>query len=142
MRKCLLLCVFFAVAYAGHECVWIIGKVDCENDPSKNLNVEIRVYDRDGVGPFRLIDPDDLMGVTFSNEDGSFQLDGCGDDYDWIPGVKNVPEPYMEIRHYCNNPEGETITLPEFSKFVPETYEIGTVVLDRKSYNRAARNNN
>uniref|UniRef100_A0A1I7XQW8 Transthyretin-like family protein n=1 Tax=Heterorhabditis bacteriophora TaxID=37862 RepID=A0A1I7XQW8_HETBA len=44
--------------------------------------------------------------------------------------VRNPPEPYIEIRHYCNNAEGETITLPEFNKFVPDTYEIGTVILD------------
>jgi hypothetical protein len=58
---------------------------------------QIRVWDRDGPGPLQMIDPDDLMGVTFSNDDGRFQLDGCGDDFDWIPGVKNVPEPYIEV---------------------------------------------
>ncbi|KHJ78155.1 Transthyretin-like family protein, partial [Oesophagostomum dentatum] len=59
--------------------------------------------------------------VTFSNEDGRFQLDGCGDDFDWIPGLNNKIEPYVEIRHFCNNDVGETITLPQFKVFVPET---------------------
>uniref|UniRef100_A0A1I7XR30 Transthyretin-like family protein n=1 Tax=Heterorhabditis bacteriophora TaxID=37862 RepID=A0A1I7XR30_HETBA len=51
-----------ALSLAGRECVWIIGRVQCEKDSSKNLNVEVRVYDRDSFGPFKLIDPDDLMG--------------------------------------------------------------------------------
>lgn len=53
--------------------------------------------------------------VTFSNEEGRFSLDGCADDFDWLPGVPNVPEPYIKIRHYCNKEQGETIELPEFN---------------------------
>ncbi|PAV91754.1 hypothetical protein WR25_09257 [Diploscapter pachys] len=119
-----------AVVLAGRDCVWILGKVECEKDPSKNLNVEIRVLDRDGYGPLTLVDPDDLMGVTFTNDDGRFQLDGCGDDFDWVPGIKNSIEPYIKVRHYCNKEEGEEWTLPEFSKFVPDTYDVGTIKLD------------
>ncbi|VDM75867.1 unnamed protein product [Strongylus vulgaris] len=74
-----------------------------------------------------------LFRVTFSNEDGRFQLDGCGDDFDWIPGLNNKIEPYIEIRHFCNNDEGEIITLPQFKVFVPETYDVGTIVLDKPS---------
>jgi hypothetical protein len=44
-----------------------------------------------------MLDPDDLMGVTFTNDDGRFQLDGCGDDFDWIPGIKNSIEPYIKV---------------------------------------------
>lgn len=122
-----------AAVLAGRECVWVLGQVNCTTDKTKNLNVEIRVWDRDGVGPLQMIDPDDLMGVTFTNDNGMFQLDGCGDDFDWIPGIKNVPEPYIEIRHYCNDPKGETLTLPEFSTFVPNTYDMGVVLLDRET---------
>uniref|UniRef100_A0A8R1I343 Transthyretin-like protein 52 n=2 Tax=Caenorhabditis japonica TaxID=281687 RepID=A0A8R1I343_CAEJA len=134
IKTAFLLCVsLFSVSLAGRECVWVLGKVECQRDPTKNLNVEIRVWDRDGPGPLQLIDPDDLMGVTFSNDDGRFQLDGCGDDFDWIPGVKNVPEPYIEVRHYCNDEKGEMFQLPEFSTFVPNTYDIGTIVLDKET---------
>uniref|UniRef100_A0A0K0DJQ4 Transthyretin-like family protein n=1 Tax=Angiostrongylus cantonensis TaxID=6313 RepID=A0A0K0DJQ4_ANGCA len=94
----LLLCVLLIpLSFAGKECVWILGRVQCERDSTKNLNVEIRVWDRDAPGPFKLIDPDDLMGVTFSTDDGRFQLDGCGDDFDWIPGLSNKPEPYVQV---------------------------------------------
>ncbi|EPB77160.1 Transthyretin-like family protein [Ancylostoma ceylanicum] len=126
-----VLSLLIPLSLAGKDCVWILGRVQCEHDPTKNLNVEVRVWDRDSFGPFKLIDPDDLMGVTFTNEDGRFQLDGCGDDFDWIPGLNNKPEPYVEIRHYCNNDEGEVITMPEFKVFVPDTYDIGTIILDR-----------
>ncbi|VDN03764.1 unnamed protein product [Thelazia callipaeda] len=118
-------------ADAGHKCVWVHGKVDCHKDPSKNLNVEVRVYDRDGLSLAKIIDPDDLMGVTFTSEDGSFQLDGCGEDIDWIPGIPNNPEPYLQILHYCNNKLGEVIRLPQFRTFVPNTYEVGVINLDR-----------
>ncbi|CAJ0931400.1 unnamed protein product, partial [Mesorhabditis belari] len=129
-----LLFVFSKEVLGAHECVWITGQVNCQHDPSKNLNVEIRVYDRDSTFfLLKLMDPDDLMGVTFSSENGLFSLDGCGDDFDWVPGFKNKPEPYIQIRHYCNKAEGETITLPEFSTFVPNTYELGTFQLDGPS---------
>lgn len=51
-------------AYAGHKCVWVHGTVRCLKDPSKNLNVEVRVYDRDGLSFAKIIDPDDLMGLV------------------------------------------------------------------------------
>ncbi|TMS39747.1 hypothetical protein L596_006228 [Steinernema carpocapsae] len=68
--------------------------------------------------------------VSFTDDGGTFQLDGCGDDFDWIPGVPNDPEPYIQILHYCNNDKGEIMLLPEFNTFVPNTYEIGTIELD------------
>lgn len=49
---------------AGHKCVWVHGVVRCNKDPSRNLNVEVRAYDRDGISIAKLIDPDDLMGYT------------------------------------------------------------------------------
>ncbi|KAL3982314.1 Transthyretin-like family protein [Acanthocheilonema viteae] len=118
------------LAYAGHKCVWVHGHVRCHHDPSKNFNVEVRVYDRDGLSIAQLFDWDDLMGVTFTNEDGSFQLDGCGEDIDWIPGIPNDPEPYLKIFHYCNSTTGEFKTLLPFKTFMPETYEIDTINLD------------
>ncbi|VDK79978.1 unnamed protein product [Litomosoides sigmodontis] len=155
LNACVML-LMIPLAYAGHKCVWVHGTVRCHKDPSKNLNVEVRVYDRDGLSIAKIIDPDDLMGedapllavdvqimwelnwwrlsstlrVTFTNEDGSFQLDGCGGDIDWIPGISNYPEPYLQLLHYCNSQTGEIIRLPPFKIFVPKTYEIGTIDLD------------
>ncbi|MCP9265921.1 Bifunctional 3'-phosphoadenosine 5'-phosphosulfate synthase 2 [Dirofilaria immitis] len=165
-------------SYAEHKCVWVHGTVRCHRDPSRNLNVEVRVYDRDGLSIAKIVDPDDLMGdeqvcvrsykkdcaehrrlfvvlastirgeikqsvrftgnllsthtlnLTFTNEDGSFQLDGCGEDIDWIPGIPNNPEPYLQILHYCKSEMGEIIRLPPFRTFVPKTYEMGIINLD------------
>ena len=117
-------------AEAAHKCVWVRGAVRCNKNPAKQVNVEVRVYDRDGVSLFQMIDPDDLMGVSFTDEDGTFQLDGCGDDFDWFPGISNPPEPYVQIRHYCNSDKGETIQLPEFRTFVPDSYDLGVIELD------------
>lgn len=42
---------------------------------------------------FDRFDPDDKMGFTVvDNVDGYFNVEGCGDDFDWIPGIKNRPE--------------------------------------------------
>lgn len=54
-------------AYAEHKCVWVHGAVRCHKDPSRNLNVEVRVYDRDGLSLAKLIDPDDLMGLVHAS---------------------------------------------------------------------------
>jgi hypothetical protein len=126
----LLLVTFAIVADATHKCVWVRGILRCNKDQSKHYNVEVRVYDKDGISILQLLDPDDLMGVTFTEENGSFQLDGCGDDFNFIPGVENLPEPYIQIRHTCNGDKEETIELPVFDTFVPETHDIGILELD------------
>lgn len=54
-------------AEAAHKCVWVRGAVRCNKNPAKQVNVEVRVYDRDGVSLFQMIDPDDLMGYSFDN---------------------------------------------------------------------------
>jgi hypothetical protein len=58
----LLMGAIGVVVRAGHKCVWVHGTVKCNKDPVKHANVEIRVYDKDGIGPLQVIDPDDLMG--------------------------------------------------------------------------------
>ncbi|KAE9556243.1 hypothetical protein FO519_000582 [Halicephalobus sp. NKZ332] len=117
---------------ATHKCVWVRGILRCNKDPSKNFNIEVRVYDRDGISLFQMFDPDDLMGVSFTEQDGNFQLDGCGDDFNWFPGVENPPEPYIQIHHFCNSDRGETIKLPMFETFVPDTHDIGILELDKE----------
>ncbi|CAD5221121.1 unnamed protein product [Bursaphelenchus okinawaensis] len=128
---CLLLFLnLILLSEAAHKCVWVTGVLKCRKNPRNHANVEVRAYDKDGVSILQAIDPDDIMGVTFTDEDGTFKLDGCGDDFDWIPGVPNVPEPYLQIRHFCNSEKGETIRLPEFDVFVPDTYDVGILELD------------
>jgi len=115
---------------ATRKCAWVRGIVRCNRDPSKQMNVEVRLYDRDGIGPLKVFDPDDLMGITFTDHEGSFQLDGCGDDFNWIPGISNLPDPFVRIHHQCNNNQGEILDLPGFHVFVPETHDVGIVQLD------------
>uniref|UniRef100_A0A914E3Y7 Uncharacterized protein n=1 Tax=Acrobeloides nanus TaxID=290746 RepID=A0A914E3Y7_9BILA len=125
-----LLLLNFLGTKAAHKCVWVRGVLRCNKNPTKHFNVEVRVWDKDGVSIFQAIDPDDLMGVSFTDEDGTFALDGCGDDFDWIPGLENKPEPYVQILHYCNNEHGETIQMPIFKTFVPQTHDMGIMELD------------
>lgn len=70
------------------------------------------------------------FSVSFANEDGSFTVEGCGYDRDWLPFVTNNPEPYLQIHHNCNTEDGEDLVLPVFNVFVPETYQAGTIKLD------------
>jgi hypothetical protein len=89
--------IFLAIqiASATHKCVWVTGVLKCNKNEKNQMNVEVRAYDKDGIGILQAIDPDDLMGVTFTETDGSFKLDGCADDFNWLPGVPNLPDPYI-----------------------------------------------
>lgn len=79
--SCLLPVLFALVAVdATHKCVWVTGILRCNRNEKAQMNVEVRGYDKDGFGPFAMVDPDDLMGITFTDEHGRFQLDGCADD--------------------------------------------------------------
>lgn len=81
-----------------------------------------------------------FFSVTFTDEEGTFKLDGCADDFDWLPGVPNLPEPYIQIKHYCNSDAGETIRLPEFDVFVPDTYDVGILELDEIQNDSSSKN--
>ncbi|VDM53143.1 unnamed protein product [Angiostrongylus costaricensis] len=59
--------------------------------------LKLRVWDRDAPVALHFLNEDDLMGLTLSAGDGRFQLDGCGADLDWIPGLPNKPEPYVKV---------------------------------------------
>ena len=66
MKLIVFLLVSFAiVAEATHKCVWVRGILRCNKDQSKHYNVEVRVYDRDGISILQLLDPDDLMGFVW-----------------------------------------------------------------------------
>lgn len=71
-----------------------------------------------------------FYSVTFTERDGTISLDGCGADFDWLPGVSNPPDPYIIIRHSCNGVANEILELPEFNTFVPDSYDLGIIELD------------
>lgn len=55
---------------ATDKCVWAVGNLTCAKNSSRVGNVEIRLIDWDGGTIF---DPDDDMGFSLSNEDGTFR---------------------------------------------------------------------
>ncbi len=67
MKQSLLLFLVPIVCLLGlvesaHKCVLVRGALRCRKNASKHFNVEVRVYDRDGISFLKMIDPDDLMG--------------------------------------------------------------------------------
>lgn len=54
-------------------------------------------------------------------------MNGCGSDVNWL-FISNDPDPFIQIKHYCNGLL-ETIELPGFYKFSPESYDFGTIEL-------------
>ena len=71
-----------------------------------------------------------VFSASFTNKNGTFTLLARAHDANWFFGVKDVPDPYITFRHYCNSPYGETIRLPIFYTFSPRIYDIGTIELD------------
>lgn len=141
----------FGIATGTHKCVWVRGALQCQRDPTKQLNVVSRLIafwvnfwinsrkcafmTEMGSAFSRHLTPttwwgivghsqdalwqiQSIFSVTFTEADGTFQLDGCGDDFNWLPGLQNLPDPYIRIHHYCNSEHGETFELPEFDTFV------------------------
>lgn len=81
----------------GNE--WQIGpwELEWESNPSvKRRKCEIAVL------PWEM---DDLMGETKTREDGSFTVEGCGDDLGWW----NQPDPYIQV--YSITPSKITMNL-------------------------------
>lgn len=117
------------VVYGNTECVWATGKVICNKNQTLVLGTVVELFDMDGPSKGRVlydhIDPDDKMGfTTVDNVEGYFNVEGCADDFDWLIAVKNRPEIYIRVHHYCNSPKGEFLKiLPTFRVFVPQTYD-------------------
>ncbi|VDN17953.1 unnamed protein product [Gongylonema pulchrum] len=111
------------------ECVWATGRLICHQNQSRVLNAVVELYDLDGPSKGKIffdhIDPDDKMGFTsVDNKDGYFNVEGCADDYDWIPGIKNRPEVYIRVFHFCNVKKGSyKVIWPTFRVFAPRTYD-------------------
>jgi hypothetical protein len=132
MEFVLVLLLLLPLVAADSACVNVKGQVRCERDPLKHARVEVRLYDADGLffGLFKALDPDDVMGTTITDSEGRFELFGCGSDPNWLL-LPNKPDPYVQVRHYCNHPDGEMLDLPEFEVYQPNTYNIVLQSLDR-----------
>lgn len=68
-----------------------------------------------------------ILRVTVTEEDGIVRVNGCGSDVNWL-FISNDPDPFIQIKHHCNGLL-ETIELPGFYKFSPESYDFGTIEL-------------
>jgi len=120
---------------ARSECVKAIGRVECRAAPSMASRVLIELRDRDGG--LLPMDSDDLMGRTWSTENGSFELSGCGSDF----GFWNGPDPYVHVEHACpstwssREKKGEKRTTQFFvwPMFVPQILDMGKISLDDES---------
>ncbi|KAK0404925.1 hypothetical protein QR680_017703 [Steinernema hermaphroditum] len=82
---------------ANTRCYKIVGNVTCSLKPF-NRPVEIQLIDEDGL-PW---ETDDLMGRTWATRDGSFKIEGCGNDF----GQWNDPDPYLKFIHTCTKNHG------------------------------------
>ncbi|VDK19725.1 unnamed protein product [Anisakis simplex] len=112
----LIIVVCLKVVSANTECVWATGRVLCHKNQTLVLGTLVELFDQDGPG--------DMGFTTVDNEEGYFNVEGCADDFDWLPGIKNRPEVYIRLHHYCNSPKGEFLkVLPLFRVFVPHTYD-------------------
>lgn len=120
-----LLSIFVRQSIADSRCVWATGKLVCNKNQSLVIDTTVSLFDRDGVGLFGQLDPDDKMAFTnVANIDGIFSVEGCASDTDIVPGVlSNIPEPYLRIHHRCNHDDGDELTLPSFKVFVPNTFD-------------------
>uniref|UniRef100_A0A7E4UQQ2 Transthyretin-like family protein n=1 Tax=Panagrellus redivivus TaxID=6233 RepID=A0A7E4UQQ2_PANRE len=113
---------------ASTECVWATGKIACLKNQTLVVGATVELFDLDSPQNSRIknpLDPDDKVAfTTVEDSDGIFSIEGCASDVDWIPGIKNLPEMYFRVFHYCNKPQGEYKTvLPIWRVFVPKTYD-------------------
>ncbi|VDO95065.1 unnamed protein product [Soboliphyme baturini] len=116
-------------ACAAHKCVYGRGRLVCNKNPAAAASAAVRIWDRDGIGFFSTFDPPDLMAYAKPDANGFFSLRGCGDDFDWLPGVKNNPDPYLEVVHRCNGEE-QTMHYDQPVVFLPESMDFSQIILD------------
>ncbi|CAJ0567421.1 unnamed protein product, partial [Mesorhabditis spiculigera] len=90
--------------------------------------VRISLYDHDSL-PW---ESDDLMGRTYTDIDGKFVVEGCGDDF----GPWNDPDPYIVVEHRCPY-VGHTVAITHrktivdvWKTFMPMETSVGLVRLD------------
>ncbi|KAL1244333.1 Transthyretin-like protein [Trichinella spiralis] len=103
------------------RCVKAIGKLICKANATHAVDVEIELFDDDGF-----LNPDDQMGWTTSNDDGTFHVEGCG--YDFL----SDPDPYLKIWHACGGGSHRYYRTPIQMIFQPEVNDFGEIVLDQE----------
>ena len=54
--------LYFEPINGASKCVWSYGQLSCKRNPKAVANVDIYLWDRDGLGIFQYIDPNDIMG--------------------------------------------------------------------------------
>ncbi|GMR41380.1 hypothetical protein PMAYCL1PPCAC_11575 [Pristionchus mayeri] len=88
----LLLTSLFAAVAAKEECYAINGKVECEFGDSRvpSGKIQVDLMDEDSFSS-------ELMGRTWTDEEGCFNVTGCGSDF----GPWNAPDPYLKFYHSC-----------------------------------------
>ncbi len=76
------------------------------------------------------MEEDDTMGKSIAEEDGSFQISGCGYDF----GPWNSPDPYLKISHQCHNKGEDVWDTLEFGFLIntwfPGVTSVGQIYLD------------
>uniref|UniRef100_A0A915JD47 Uncharacterized protein n=1 Tax=Romanomermis culicivorax TaxID=13658 RepID=A0A915JD47_ROMCU len=110
---------FLALCRAGNKCAVAVGHLNCTSDPIWTKDVDVTLWDDDGIEIL-----DDRMGVTKSDQNGNFKVEGCGYDFG------SDPDPYVKIFTYCNAPQGKSIKTQIVRKFVPDQIEFGDINLD------------
>ncbi|VDO60953.1 unnamed protein product [Heligmosomoides polygyrus] len=123
-----ILCLFGSLTnvWARTECFLVHGRVQCPADPSKAAGVRIDLMDDDPLP----LEVDDTMGRTWSRNNGSFTVSGCGSDF----GPFNTPDGYLRLEHSCphrRNGTIKTIEVDVLPIFLPRVVNLGTIYLDR-----------
>jgi len=64
------------------------------------------------------------MSIAFSDEDGKFQISGCGRD------LIGPPDPFLKILHFCGNEAGKYTNTGYITRFFPpEVVDLGDINL-------------
>ncbi|KAF8356883.1 hypothetical protein PRIPAC_91878 [Pristionchus pacificus] len=96
IRLLLLQSSLLAAAAAKEECYAINGKVECEFADETTTSrvpvgkVQVDLMDEDSFSS-------ELMGRTWTDDEGYFNVTGCGSDF----GSWNSPDPYLKFFHKC-----------------------------------------
>ncbi|KAI6171028.1 hypothetical protein M3Y97_01079800 [Aphelenchoides bicaudatus] len=89
----LLVMAVMVVIEARDQSIWARGKVTCKGQPAGGLVVGL--YDHD------MADPDDKVGQTISEGDGSFNVSGFTES-------KSDINPYINYIHNCTDNQDKT----------------------------------
>jgi len=118
----IILLIFVSnVAEAGTRCFSVKGKLVCQRNSTRHADTEIYLMDDDGP-----LNPDDTMGWTTTDLDGTFKIEGCG--YDFL----SDPDPYLKILNTCNSDKVIKTRVDLPYKFAPEIIDAGEIHLDLK----------